>query len=94
MCGFRVYPLSSYQKLVASQKLGYRMDFDIEVMVKMIWQGVNVRFIKTKVHYPEGGVSHFHALQDNILISKMHARLFFGMLLRFPNIILNKFRTN
>lgn len=87
MCGYRVYPLTEYQTLINSVHLGKRMDFDIEVMVKLIWQNVEVRFVKTKVHYPELGISHFHAFKDNILISKMHTRLFLGMLWRLPKLL-------
>jgi len=90
MCGYRIYPLAEYQKLMSYAKLGKRMDFDTEVMVKLIWQGVSVRFINTKVHYPEAGLSHFHAFKDNVLISKMHTRLFFGMLWRLPKLLLKK----
>ena len=45
-----------------------------------------VRFVNvpTRVTYPQDGISHFKALRDNVLISQMHARLFFGMLLRLP----------
>ena len=92
MCGYRVYPLAEYQKLISTAHLGKRMDFDIEVMVKLIWQGVEVRFVNTKVHYPEFGLSHFHAFKDNVLISKMHTRLFFGMLWRLPKLLLRKLR--
>ncbi len=92
MCGYRVYPLTAYQQLISKTELGKRMDFDIEVMVRLVWQGVPVTFVKTKVHYPEFGTSHFHAFKDNILISKMHTRLFFGMLIRLPKLILRKFK--
>ncbi|XPF95683.1 glycosyltransferase family 2 protein [Colwellia sp. RE-S-Sl-9] len=90
MCGFRVYPLAAYAKLIQNTSLGKRMDFDIEVMVKLIWQGVPVKFVQTKVHYPEFGISHFHAFKDNVIISKMHTRLFFGMLLRLPKLLAQK----
>jgi len=94
MCGFRVYPLNAYEKLIEKSTLGNRMDFDIEVMVKMMWQGVPVNFVKTKVHYPEFGISHFHAFKDNVIITKMHTRLFFGMLIRFPKLLLQKWKIN
>ncbi|MCK8117115.1 glycosyltransferase family 2 protein [Pseudoalteromonas sp. 2CM37A] len=92
MCGFRVYPLAAYVQLINNTRLGNKMDFDIEVMVKLYWQGTPVEFIKTKVLYPENGVSHFNVWEDNVLISKMHTRLFFGMLLRLPRLIANKFK--
>ncbi len=91
MCGFRIYPLNSYQKLIRKTKLGKKMDFDIEVMVKMHWLGVPIEFVTTKVHYHENGLSHFNVFEDNVLISLMHTRLFFGMLIRLPKILFRKF---
>jgi len=48
--------------------------------------------IPTEVQYPLDGVSHFKLLLDNVLISKIHAQLFFGMLFRFPCLIMRHFR--
>lgn len=90
MCGFRVYPVQEYVDLASTVTLGKRMDFDIEVMVRLYWKGVNVRFIPTKVHYPENGISHFNLWNDNWLITKMHTKLFFGMLLRSPMLLSRK----
>ena len=80
MCGFRVYPLASTVQLIEQQTLGKRMDFDIEVMVRLIWEGVPIACLPTRVVYPENGMSHFNYLADNWLITKMHTRLFFSML--------------
>ncbi|EWH10616.1 glycosyl transferase / Lysophospholipid acyltransferase [Catenovulum agarivorans DS-2] len=90
MCGFRVYPLAAYDKLTKRVSLGKRMDYDIEVMVRLYWQGCDVQFLPTKVIYPENGVSHFNVWKDNLLISKMHTKLFFGMLLRVPKLLWRK----
>ncbi len=87
MCGFRVYPLAATLETIAEHRPGTRMDFDIEIMVRMYWRGIPIKFIPTKVIYPEGGRSHFQGFADNWLISKMHTRLFFGMLLRAPRIL-------
>jgi predicted LPLAT superfamily acyltransferase/GT2 family glycosyltransferase len=89
MCGFRVYPLETI-KLIDSKKLGSRMDFDIEVAVRLYWRGVPFVAVPTHVIYPEGGTSHFHVLQDNWRISRMHTILFFGMLLRLPVLLFRK----
>lgn len=88
MCGFRCYPLAAVEKLLKSVQLGQRMDFDIEVLVRLYWQGVDVINIETEVKYPLDGISHFHMLQDNLLISRKHAQLFFGMLWRLPRLFL------
>jgi predicted LPLAT superfamily acyltransferase len=84
MCGFRVYPLAATEALFLSQALGERMDFDIEILVRLHWQGVEVLHLPTQVIYPEDGVSHFQGLWDNVRISAMHTRLVFGMLARLP----------
>ncbi len=86
MLGFRVYPLACALATI-EQGVGTRMDFDIEIMVKMHWQGVEVISIPTKVHYPSDGVSHFDVWRDNIAISRMHTQLFFGMLRRLPKLL-------
>ncbi|ADO09036.1 Uncharacterized protein Pvag_0839 [Pantoea vagans C9-1] len=87
MCGFRVYPLAATLALCDRRAIGQRMDFDTEIMVRLYWQGIHSRFIPTRVTYPASGLSHFDALYDNLRISWMHTRLFFGMLPRIPRLL-------
>lgn len=87
MCGFRVYPLAATLAVVAKHRPGKRMDFDTEIMVRLYWAGTDSRFLKTRVIYPPDGLSHFDALRDNLRISWMHTRLFFGMLPRIPSLL-------
>ena len=75
MCGFRVYPLAASCALFDEVRLGRRMDFDTEVMVRLHWRGVPVRFVPTRVIYPQDGSSHFRLWRDNLAISWMHTRL-------------------
>ncbi|WP_274585309.1 glycosyltransferase family 2 protein [Neisseria leonii] len=82
MCGFRLYPLAPALAVVREEYVGERMDFDTEILIRLYWRGVRPVWIKTPVRYAAGGVSHFRALDDNVLISKMHARLFLTMLWR------------
>jgi glycosyltransferase involved in cell wall biosynthesis len=84
MCGFRVYPLAATEQLLDSRDISLRMDFDIEIIVRLFWQGCPIINFPTRVTYPEEGVSHFEMLADNLRISRVHTRLFFGMLLRLP----------
>lgn len=91
MCGFRVYPLKSIIKLLEQEPCGDRMEFDTEIIVRWIWSGRRVRNVPTKVSYPLDGVSHFDLWRDNVLISAMHARLFFGMLWRLPSLLNKRF---
>jgi glycosyltransferase involved in cell wall biosynthesis len=88
MCGFRLYPLTAVNQLISTQQIGQRMDFDIDSVVRLYWQGVKVINIPTTVNYPIDGVSHFKLWRDNVMISKIHARLFFGMLIRIPQLLL------
>jgi len=84
MCGFRVYPIGPTLLVADRDRLGGRMEFDPEVMVRLSWEGVPVVSIPALVTYPADGVSHFRLWRDNLRISGMHARLFFGMLRRLP----------
>jgi glycosyltransferase involved in cell wall biosynthesis len=87
MCGFRVYPVAPVVALAGRVALGRRMNFDIEVLVRLYWDGLEVVNQPTRVGYPSDGVSHFKAWTDNLLITRMHTTLFFGMLLRSPALI-------
>jgi predicted LPLAT superfamily acyltransferase len=84
MCGFRVYPLAPVSALLEHAALAPRMDFDIEIAVRLVWEGVPVVNLPTRVRYPADGVSHFRMLRDNLLISLTHTRLVCGMLRRLP----------
>lgn len=87
MCGFRLYPLTAANELLNSEKIGDRMDFDIEFIVRWFWRGYPLEHISTRVVYHQDGHSNFRLLQDNALITRMHCRLFFGMLIRLPNLL-------
>ena len=82
MCGFRVYPIEMTNQIIQYQYVGHRMDFDNEILVQLYWHGAKLIWIDTPVVYENHSISHFRAWQDNVLISKMHARLFFQMLAR------------
>jgi glycosyltransferase involved in cell wall biosynthesis len=92
MCGFRIYTLAAVTALTARQKIGQRMDFDTEIIVRLHWRGVRVVNQRTRVRYPSDGVSHFKLWLDNALISRMHATLFCGMLWRAPLLLARKLR--
>lgn len=87
MCGFRVYPLAETLAEIERHPPGEGMDFDTEIMVRLYWAGVDSHFLRTRVIYPHDGLSHFDALRDNLRISWMHTRLFFGMLPRIPALL-------
>ncbi len=75
MVGFRVYPLAA---ALAARARGDRMDFDVEIAVKLARAGVRVINLPVAVRYPspeEGGVSHFRTWRDNLGFCALHSRL-------------------
>jgi glycosyltransferase involved in cell wall biosynthesis len=91
MCGFRLYPVDAAVMLAEHSYIGRRMDFDVEFLVRAVWQGWNVIFLPTQVRYGQDGVSHFHMFRDNCWITLMHTRLVIGMLVRLPVLLRRKF---
>jgi glycosyltransferase involved in cell wall biosynthesis len=87
MCGFRVYPLAATLNLIDEEPVGQRMDFDTDILVRLHWRGVRVISRATPVTYPRHGHSNFRLIGDNLLITAMHTRLFFGMLRRWPTLL-------
>ena len=91
MCGLRIYPLAETVP-VLSHIRALRMGFDIEILVRLSWRGVNMRFYPVRVLYPADGISNFRMFGDNAEISLVHMRLFLGMLVRIPKILYLKIR--
>lgn len=91
MCGFRVYPLAAVARLISDgERIGQRMDFDTEIMVRLFWRGTPVSEVPVDVTYPPGNTSNFDMLRDNLRISLMHTRLVLTMLSRLPRILANR----
>jgi glycosyltransferase involved in cell wall biosynthesis len=80
MCGFRVYPMAQVLKLLQKKpNISKRMGFDIDIIVRLYWMGTKIINQPTNVIYPADGSSNFKMLRDNVTISWLHTRLFFGM---------------
>ncbi|HUW39222.1 MAG TPA: glycosyltransferase family 2 protein [Rhodocyclaceae bacterium] len=93
--GFRVYPVDALRRVMRDQRWMRRFDFDPEAVVRLSWRGVRAVNLPAAVRYfraEEGGVSHFRYLRDNLLLTWMHARLFFGFLLRLPLLLARRAR--
>jgi len=90
MCGFRLYPLDAACALIDAVALPTRMDFDIEILVRLSWRAMRFVTIPTRVTYAPGGLSHFDVVRDNVRISKSHTRLVAGMLARLPILLARK----
>ena len=90
MCGFRVYPLAPTLALLDRQCLGPRMDFDTEILVRLHWRDVPMRWLPTQVSYPRDGVSHYRVFFDNLDVVGLHLRLVVEMLVRMPVLLWKK----
>lgn len=85
--GFRVYPVQPLLAVMKDSPWMRRFDFDTEAVVRLCWRGIRPLNLDSPVKYlrpEEGGVSHFNYLRDNLLLTWMHTRLFFGFILRLP----------
>ncbi len=82
--GFRVYPLQRVLEL----PLGARhYNFEIEVITRWIWAGLNVGSVPIRVWYPDAAerVSSFRPILDNLRLSWMHTKLVTRQLVPFPH---------
>lgn len=86
LCGFRALPLDPVVEILDREPTGDHMDFDPEILVRLYWSGLPVVPLRTRVVYPEGGLSHFSLLRDYPRLAGLYARLFVGMLRRAPNL--------
>ena len=92
MCGYRVYPIAPTLAILKTKHVGQFMDFDTEIMVRLYWKGLRVRFVPSRVIYPEDGYSNFRMWEDNVRISKMHTRLCIESPLWWPARVKRLFR--
>lgn len=92
MCGFRCYPLAAVMPLVNKNKIGERMNFDTDIIVKMHWRGTPIINLSTQVIYHDDVPSNFRMFKDNVAISWTHTQLFFGMLIRIPLLLTRKLK--
>jgi glycosyltransferase involved in cell wall biosynthesis len=93
LCGFRVYPLDSFEQILDRYHIGKRMDFDTDILVKSMWDGIGIEFVDTDVIYHNNSVSHFHYWKDNWRLIWLHTRLMTGMVVRLPLRLIRKVRS-
>lgn len=93
LCGLRALPLAATLRVLARDRCGTGMDFDPEIIVRLVWMGVPVVNVPVRIRYFPDGVSHFHMFWDNLRFTWLHTRLFFGMLLRSPGLLTRQFRS-
>ena len=82
--GFRAYPVEPLSKLKFHCT---RYNFEIEVLTRGLWGGLQLRELPIHVTYepPEQRISHFHPWKDNVRLSLLHTTLVTRRLLLFPH---------
>jgi glycosyltransferase involved in cell wall biosynthesis len=91
--GFRVYPILPLRQVMHGQGWMRGFDFDPEAVVRLCWRGIGIIKLPAPVKYltpDQGGVSHFHYLRDNSLLTWMHIRLMLGFLPRLPGLLIKR----
>ena len=82
--GYRLYPLHKIQGI---RFITRRYEFEVEVIVRAAWRGINVENVPIKVYYAptEERVSHFRPLQDFTRISILNTILvLYALLFYYP----------
>ncbi len=82
-CGFRAYPVSVLLDLKVKKT---RYDFEVEVLVRSSWVGIQLFPVPIQVSYspPGGRVTHFRPIVDNARISHSYTRLVLRSFLPVP----------
>lgn len=90
--GFRCYPIKKCLCVLDSCTIGQRMDFEPDIIIRLSWAGCPMVNLPTKVTYDPDGLSHFDLVRDNMRLSILFARHFFGMLVRLPQLLWHRLR--
>jgi glycosyltransferase involved in cell wall biosynthesis len=87
LCGFRGVPLAPALAVIDRVATGDRMEFEPELAVRLVWEGVPVVPLPTRVVYLPGGLSHFRFGRDYPLLASRYLRLLAGMLPRAAGLL-------
>ncbi len=82
--GYRLYPL---HKLKGLKFFTGRYEFELEILVRAAWQGIEVTNVPIRVYYPpeEERISHFRPLRDFMRLSLLNTVLvFFAVFAYYP----------
>jgi glycosyltransferase involved in cell wall biosynthesis len=74
--GYRLYPIKALEGM---RFFTYKYEFEIEVIVRAAWAGINVMAVPVKVYYPpaEERITHFRPFKDFSRISVLNTVLVF-----------------
>ena len=82
--GYRLYPVAF---LLSRRFFTRRYTFEIEVLVRGAWAGLELVPVPVSVYYAPGGerVSHFRKFRDNLRLTGLHSVLVLRALLPWPH---------
>ena len=82
--GFRSYPLAVLDELNLKEK---HYSFEVEVLVRAIWSGVDVMEADVNIYYPPENkrVTHFLKFKDNLRLTLLNTRLTMRSILPWPH---------
>jgi len=82
--GFRAYPLLIFESLNFWTN---RYNFEIEVLVRSAWAGLELRDIDISVYYPPGDerVSHFRSFVDNWRLTMLNTHFTLRSIVPWPH---------
>ena len=82
--GYRLYPVEFLER---SRFLSRRYTFEIEVLVRGRWAGLQLLSTPVSVYYAPGEerISHFHKFKDNLRLSCLHTFLVTRSLIPWPH---------
>ena len=82
--GFRAYPLEVLKRLKLLEK-GFA--FEVEVLVKAAWAGINFKEVDISVYYPPANerISHFHLFKDNLRLTLLNTVLTLRSMVPVPH---------
>jgi len=92
LCGFRCIPLAPMLALMDRIAMGDHMEFEPELAVRLVWEGVPVVNLDTRVRYYPDGISHFDVVWDDLRLAWLYARLALGMLTRARGLLVRRVR--
>jgi glycosyltransferase involved in cell wall biosynthesis len=78
LCGFRGVPLAPTLRVLERVATGDHMEFEPELAVRLVWAGVPVVTLPTRIVYLPGGLSHFSLSRDYPRLASLYLRLLAG----------------
>lgn len=82
--GFRAYPLLLFEQLRFWTR---RYNFEVEVLVRSAWAGLELREVDISVYYPPGDerISHFRGFMDNWRLTLLNTHLTLRSIVPWPH---------